>query len=311
MKRYTNSPTPQLGIVILNYLNFEDVFECIETIKNQTLQNYQIVIVDNASPNGAYQQLEDKYRSDKKVDVIKTAKNLGFARGNNVGIKYLKEKYQLYNQLVINADTYFNQNDYFDQLMNYKIDKSCALIGTKIINKEGYNQSPLVSAITDSKIDASLDMFKKLVLKMKIPRWIRKLKNRILNKKVLEEIEISQESTIDKPTYLNLEEECLHGAALYFTEFYLKKYIDFFPETFLYREEDFLALVCQKTKMKQLYLPQLEIQHKEGASTIAADGSDKDIKVKRRAERLYRETRRLKENVELDDQLFLDKMKEK
>lgn len=43
--------------------------------------------------------------------------------------------------------------------MNYKIDKSCALIGTKIINKEGYNQSPLVSVITEPKIDASLDMF--------------------------------------------------------------------------------------------------------------------------------------------------------
>lgn len=63
--------------------------------------------------------------------------------------------------------------------------------------------------------------------------------------------------------------------------------------------------------MKQPYLPQLEIQHKEGSSTTATDGSDRDVKVKRRAERMYRETRKQKENVELDDKLFLEKMKEK
>jgi GT2 family glycosyltransferase len=61
--------------------------------------------------------------------------------------------------------------------------------------------------------------------------------------------------------------EMLHGAAIFFTENYLKDYIGFYPETFLYYEEEFLALICRRLGFKQLYMPEISIDHKEDASS--------------------------------------------
>ncbi|MFT9191410.1 MAG: glycosyltransferase, partial [Liquorilactobacillus sp.] len=41
----------KMGIILLNYLNYEDTIECLNSLKAQTVKNISIVIVDNGSNN--------------------------------------------------------------------------------------------------------------------------------------------------------------------------------------------------------------------------------------------------------------------
>ncbi|WP_370632038.1 glycosyltransferase family 2 protein [Lactococcus sp. NH2-7C] len=81
-----------MGIVILNYKVFKDTIDCISSIQAQSYQNFEIVIVDNVSNNGSFEYLADKYKYFSNIHLIKSRDNIGFAQGNNLGIKFLKRK---------------------------------------------------------------------------------------------------------------------------------------------------------------------------------------------------------------------------
>ena len=77
--------------VILNYNSIYDTEEAIEYISaNVDTDNYGVVIVDNASPNGDGEELKQYYSDNTNVVVIQSEENLGFARGNNLGFAYAK-----------------------------------------------------------------------------------------------------------------------------------------------------------------------------------------------------------------------------
>ncbi|MFH1671652.1 MAG: glycosyltransferase, partial [Candidatus Portnoybacteria bacterium] len=88
---------PKVFIIILNWKNWPDVEECLESIKNNDYPNYQVVIVDNDSN-------QKPEVSDSNIKVIYNDRNLGFSGGNNVGIKYALKNGADY-ILLLNDDT--------------------------------------------------------------------------------------------------------------------------------------------------------------------------------------------------------------
>ena len=89
-----------ISIITINYNGLNDTCALIETIPNK--DNLEVIVVDNASNN---QEVEADTISKKypHVKVIKSEKNLGFAGGNNLGIKAARGKYLFF----INNDTIF------------------------------------------------------------------------------------------------------------------------------------------------------------------------------------------------------------
>lgn len=82
----------KFGFVVLHYLTVE----MTKISVNQVLNYYQnddihVVIVDNGSPNKSGIALQNYYKDNSLVDVILSKENLGFARGNNIGYRYLKK----------------------------------------------------------------------------------------------------------------------------------------------------------------------------------------------------------------------------
>ena len=74
--------------VILNYKTWREAAACAESIlKTQQGQDIRIVLVDNGSGNGSEESLREEFAGEKRVHVIASEKNLGFARGNNLGIR--------------------------------------------------------------------------------------------------------------------------------------------------------------------------------------------------------------------------------
>lgn len=92
----------EISIITINYNGLNDTCALIETIPNN--DNLEVIVVDNASQN---QEAEADTISQRfpQVKVIKSEKNLGFAGGNNLGIKAAQGKYLFF----INNDTIFKE----------------------------------------------------------------------------------------------------------------------------------------------------------------------------------------------------------
>lgn len=80
---------PKVFIIILNYNGKNIIKQCLNSIFQMDYPKFEVVIVDNNSDDGS---LELAKRFFPKAHFIKNEKNIGFAAGNNVGIRFALEK---------------------------------------------------------------------------------------------------------------------------------------------------------------------------------------------------------------------------
>lgn len=78
-----------VSIIIVNYNGAEYIEECIESIIHQTYSNWEVIILDNNSKDRSV----DIIKKYPFVQLIESAENLGFARGNNDAIKRSNGEY--------------------------------------------------------------------------------------------------------------------------------------------------------------------------------------------------------------------------
>ena len=119
----------KVSIILLNWNNPYDTVECIESIKQISYPNYQIIVVDNNSTDDSIKELENI----GNIQLIRNDSNLGFAGGNNVGIEYaLKRSSDLI--LLLNNDTVVDR-DFLSVLVGRAVGKkNVGIIGSKIYN---------------------------------------------------------------------------------------------------------------------------------------------------------------------------------
>ena len=90
----------RLSIITINYNGLKDTCELIDSIPFNN--NMEVIVVDNASKEDEASTIAEQY---PQVKVIRSEQNIGFAGGNNLGIKEAKGKYIL----LINNDTFFKE----------------------------------------------------------------------------------------------------------------------------------------------------------------------------------------------------------
>lgn len=88
MKTSESPFSPKVTIVILNWNNAPDTLECLDSVRKLRYDNYDIVVVDNGSTDGSVAAIRDQYPG---VIILENRENLGYAEGNNVGIRYALE----------------------------------------------------------------------------------------------------------------------------------------------------------------------------------------------------------------------------
>ena len=90
-----------VAIILLSYGRASDTIECIRSLERSTYTDHTIIVVDNASPDGAAGSVA---AACPRTTLIRNDRNLGFAEGNNVGIRAaLEQNAKLI--LVLNNDT--------------------------------------------------------------------------------------------------------------------------------------------------------------------------------------------------------------
>lgn len=89
-----------LVIIILSYNTKKLLKKCLQSLQKAKKNDYQveIIVVDNASKDGSPEMVEKEFL---EIKLIKSKKNLGYAGGNNLGLKKAQGEYLLF----LNSDT--------------------------------------------------------------------------------------------------------------------------------------------------------------------------------------------------------------
>lgn len=95
----------KVGIILLNYCNYNLTIDCIESIRQSTYQNYEIIVVDNNSPDHSGKNLSQL----EGIRFLQMEENLGFAAGNNRGIEVALSDGCEY-VMLLNNDTVIDSN---------------------------------------------------------------------------------------------------------------------------------------------------------------------------------------------------------
>ena len=105
------SSQPLVSIITVNYNQSEVTCQLISSLRNISYKNIEIIVIDNGSPNDNPEIIKSRF---PEVLFIKSDQNLGFAGGNNLGIKAAKGEYLLF----LNNDTEVT-TDFLEPLVNF------------------------------------------------------------------------------------------------------------------------------------------------------------------------------------------------
>jgi GT2 family glycosyltransferase len=127
---------PQVTIVVLIYNGLADTLACLSSLAMVDYPNFKVVVVDNASSDGSVLAIRQAY---PQVEVLETGQNLGYAEGNNVGIRHALKTGADY-VLLLNNDTVVAA-DFLTHLVNAaEADPAVGIAGPTIY----YFSSPTV-----------------------------------------------------------------------------------------------------------------------------------------------------------------------
>lgn len=124
MKHMTIPQTPLVSIITVNYLQDEATFDFLRSVRSLRYPNLEVIVVNNSAPKGNPRQFGKHYPG---VKVINSGKNLGFAAGNNLGIKEAAGDYLFF----INNDTVV-ENGLVESLLARLQQKGVGAVSPKI-----------------------------------------------------------------------------------------------------------------------------------------------------------------------------------
>jgi len=133
---------PLVSILIVNWNGKKHLKEALGSIKRITHKNYEVIIVDQGSNDGSVSYIKKRHPYVKLVEI---KENLGFAGGNNVGVKYARGKYILF----LNNDTKL-EPDFLTYLVGAIAEKGVGVVQPKILFYDGAEIQSTGSFLTKS-----------------------------------------------------------------------------------------------------------------------------------------------------------------
>lgn len=257
----------KIVFLILHYYTIEDTIKCVESIEKLEYNNKEIVIVDNASPNGTGKLLKDKYKNNSDIHIILSKENLGFANGNNMGFKYAKENLNADFIVMCNNDTMVIEKDFVNSILSKYEEYGYAVLGPKILLKNNKVNKLYFKLPTTKDFKKEIKYFKKMLFfnYLHIEKILRTIKHKLIKQNDKED---------NKGTDEFQQNIILHGCFLVFSPKYLKKFNGLDNRTFMYREEELLAIRLLKNNMLSIYCPDIQIYHDEYGATRAVSKSN-------------------------------------
>lgn len=116
----------KIAIIVLHYKEKKLTLKCLESLRPLLNQNVRLIVVDNHSPE-PIADLTDKF---PEALLINNQRNLGYAEGNNVGIREAMKDADYI--LLLNNDVLIHRELLSELMQAAKKDKKIGIIGPKI-----------------------------------------------------------------------------------------------------------------------------------------------------------------------------------
>lgn len=229
-----------VGIIILNYMSYNETVNCVTSIRRTTKSNFKIYIVDNFSPNESYEYLQKKYENSDDINISQTKSNKGYSAGNNFGIsKALEDGCEFI--CISNSDIIFH-NDAIDIMSDFLLkNKDVGIVGPKIYDKNGHIQKRSY-------------MLTKTGIKEKIFARTRLRRFNLFNT-YIDYFGSEEDYYITHPVY------AVHGSCFMMSKNMTNIITPFDENTFLYEEEMIIGIRANNTNMLTYYLDNAEVTH--------------------------------------------------
>ena len=247
-----------LAIVVLNYKNYEDTIECVNSLLTQDHDSYVVIIIENGSGNDSYEILQKEFNEKDNVIVHDNKINMGFARGNNEGIILAREKYGCQRVFVLNNDTILTSEKILKQ-MEESVKCGIGIIspivkftdGTEVIGQKWQKKNMLRNTLK-AYIYSALghhELFQKYITKLH-------------GASSLDESVVAEKCSHETKSHYEIE-----GSAFLLTENYFKYYRIMYPKTFLYCEEINNLWYLNKVSLEAIRTNTDTVLHKKAQST--------------------------------------------
>ena len=121
----------KLSVVILNYNVKYFIDLCLQSVLAATKNlDAEVIVVDNASVDGSVAWITSQF---PEVKLIENNQNLGFPKGNNIGVKKAKGEYVC----ILNPDTVVSEDTFSKTLDFMEQNQHIAIMGPKLIDGSG------------------------------------------------------------------------------------------------------------------------------------------------------------------------------
>jgi GT2 family glycosyltransferase len=232
----------QLSVIILNY-NVRHFLELCVLSVQKALSNIdaEIIVVDNNSSDDSCQMMQHRFSNMK---LIRNTENLGFPKGNNIGVSQAKGDYIC----ILNPDTVVAEDTFEKVLAFAKSQTDLGIVGCKLIDGRG-------NFLPESKrgIPTPWVAFTKIFgLYNYFP------KSNFFNKYYAQHVQESETGKVD----------ILVGAFMVMKRELYNEIGGFDENCFMYSDDiDLSYMVLQKGKFNY-YFPETTVIHYKGESTV-------------------------------------------
>lgn len=233
---------PEVSIIIINFNTFDLTCKCIDSIYKKTKNiSFEVILVDNASTEYDANLF---LKAFPNIKLIKNKINVGFAKGNNIGIAESSGKYIL----LLNSDTELNNNAVYLSYKKLQSDKKIGALSARLLSPDNSIQHPA-------------GRFPSVYLELREFFRVNNFTNKVKLAKLYLYDRFDHQS----------ETECdwIWGTFFMFP----RKILRLFQENklnedfFMYGEDMQWCWHINKTGHKILYFPEAEVLHHGGAST--------------------------------------------
>ena len=232
----------QLSVIILNYNVRYFLEQCVLSV--QTALEYidsEIIVVDNNSNDASCAMMKQRFPN---VKLIENTANLGFPKGNNIGVSIAKGEYIC----ILNPDTVVAQ-DTFSKVLEFAQKKSeLGIVGVKLIDGTG-------NFLPESKrgIPTPWVAFTKITkLYMLFP------KTSIFNRYYAQHLSQNETGKV----------EILVGAFMVMKRELYTEIGGFDENCFMYSDDVDLSYMVLKSRKSNYYFHETTVIHYKGESTI-------------------------------------------
>lgn len=268
----------EIGYISTNYNNSHYTVDAVRSLIKSADERFKlrIIIVDNKSNAESVAQLQELKAEFACVDLVLNSENVGYFKGLNCGIRYLRNNYQNACYAAIGNNDLIFPSGFCDALYEQRalFDKY-AVVSPDIITLDGEHQNPHVVEKISRARELVYDLYYSNYTLALAIRWFARVTRRFSDRQDEQQHDKAQE------IYQG------HGSCYLIGPNFFKNFNELWAPSFMMGEEYFLSKQLSDAGMKTYYTPTIKLRHCCNGS-LASLPSRKSWEFGRDAHKIYR-----------------------